>query len=82
MDRFLGPIFSYKSTRDFFPQIFHKLGRVSLKIRQRLLKIGTFPKGILTTCKWPRHLVVLNFVNSGITIIKMANAKALITLIG
>ena len=29
--------------------------------------------------KWPKHLAVLNFVNSGITINKMA--KVLITLI-
>ena len=36
-------------------------------------------KGILTICKWPKQLVVLNFVNSGITINRMA--KVLITLI-
>ena len=33
----------------------------------------------LTICKWRKHLVVLNFVNSGITINKMV--KVLIILI-
>ena len=36
-------------------------------------------KGMLTIFKWPKHLIVLNFVNSGITINKMA--KVFITLI-
>ena len=36
-------------------------------------------KSILTIFKWPKHLIVLNLVNSGITINKMA--KVLITLI-
>ena len=40
--------------------------------------LGTI-KGMLTIFKWPKHLIVLNFVNSGITINKMA--KVLITLI-
>ena len=36
-------------------------------------------KGMMTIFKWPKHLIVLNFVNSGITINKMA--KVFITLI-
>ena len=36
-------------------------------------------KVILTICKWPKHLIILNFVNSGIIINKVA--KVLSTLI-
>ena len=38
-----------------------------------------FTKGMPMICKWPRHLIVLNFVNSGITINKMD--KVLITFV-
>ena len=42
--------------------------------------LSHFIKGMLMICKWPSmHLIVLNFVNSSITINKMA--KVLITLI-
>ena len=44
----------------------------------RLLRLSQ-SKGMLTIFKWPKHLIVLNFVNSGITINKMA--KVFITLI-
>ena len=46
-------------------------------IQEREIAHGS--KGMLTIFKWPKHLIVLNFVNSGITINKMA--KVFITLI-
>ena len=42
-------------------------------------QISCMNKGMMTIFKWPKHLIVLNFVNSGITINKMA--KVFITLI-
>ena len=50
-------------------------------IHGQLSYLYTEIKGILTICKWPnsKHVIILYFVNSGITINKMA--KVLITLI-
>ena len=31
-------------------------------------------KDILTICKWPKHLIVLSVINSGITINKMVKS--------
>ena len=43
------------------------------------LRIYAESKGMLTICKWPKDLIVLNLVKSGRIINKMA--KVLITLI-
>ena len=45
MGGFLGPISS--NHRSLFPQIFLKHGWVWLKIRQKLLKMGSFPSKLI-----------------------------------
>ena len=63
------PKSSYKKEISFF--LPGRLGQVHVFIRK-------WSNGS-SICNWPKHLVVLNFANSGITIIKMV--KVLITLI-
>ena len=56
-----------------------KKAKLVVASKTALLLFSSNSKGILTICKWSKHLGVLNFINSSITMNKIA--EELITLI-